>query len=361
MDYNLPQLLQTLVEQGASDLHITADSSPRLRIDGNIVPLNINPLNPEQCSQLVMSVMTEEQKKHFEKNREIDLSFSVKNLARFRANIFHQLGKISAAFRLIPHKIKTLDELKMPPIFRDFTSLNNGLILVTGPTGSGKSTTLAAMVDHVNKTRQNHIITIEDPIEFLHHHQKSIINQREVGSDTLSFKNALKASLRQDPDIIVLGEMRDYETISIALTTAETGHLVLGTLHTNDTVSSINRLIDVFPPESKDQARTQLAMVLKGVISQTLVPTIGGGRVCAQEIMAVTPAIRALVLEGKVQQIYSNIQSGQADSGMKTLNQSLSLFYQQRLITIEEAIKHSTNKDELLDIINRSPNRPGRR
>ena len=182
-----------------------------MRIDGNIVPLNINPLNPEQCSQLVMSVMTEEQKKHFEKNREIDLSFSVKNLARFRANIFHQLGKISAAFRLIPHKIKTLDELKMPPIFRDFTSLNNGLILVTGPTGSGKSTTLAAMVDHVNKTRQNHIITIEDPIEFLHHHQKSIINQREVGSDTLSFKNALKASLRQDPDIIVLGEMRDMK------------------------------------------------------------------------------------------------------------------------------------------------------
>ncbi len=360
MDYNLPQLLKTLVEQGASDLHITANSAPRLRVDGKVVPLNLPPLSADECSILAMSVLTEEQKKYFETNREIDLSFSVKNLARFRANIFHQLGKTSAAFRLIPHKIKSLEELRMPSIFKDFANLSHGLILVTGPTGSGKSTTLAAMVDYINSNRNDHIITIEDPIEFLHQHNRSIINQREVGSDTLSFQNALRASLRQDPDVIVLGEMRDYETISIALTTAETGHLVLGTLHTNDTVSSINRLIDVFPAESKDQARTQLAMILKGVVAQTLVPTIGGGRVCAQEIMAVNPAIKALILEGKVQQIYSNIQSGQAESGMTTLNQSLSTLYRKRLITIEDALKHSTNQEELLDIINRKT-KAGRR
>ena len=360
MDFNLPQLLKTLVEQKASDLHITAGSPPRLRIDGKIIPLNTEPLDPEECNQLAMSVLTEAQKKKLEEERSIDLSFSVKNLARFRANIYFQLGKISAAFRLIPHTIKTMEELKFPKIFQDFCNLSQGLILVTGPTGSGKSTTLAAMVNHMNMHRNGHILTIEDPVEFLHEHKNSIVNQREVGSDAPSFKDALKNSLRQDPDIIVLGELRDFETISIALTTAETGHLVLGTLHTNDTVSSINRLLDVFPPDAKEQARTQLSMVLKGVIAQTLVPTIGGGRVCSQEIMSVTPAIKALILEGKVQQIYSSIQSGQADSGMITMNQNLANLYSKRLISIEDALSHTANQEELLEIINRQSSR-GRR
>lgn len=362
MDYSMPQLFKALVQQGASDLHITAGSPPRLRIDGQMVPLNLPPLTPQKTLDLCYSVLTEAQKKHFEQRKELDLSFSIPSIARFRANIYFQQGRISGAFRVIAHKVYTLDELGTPPILKKLCALPRGLVLVTGPTGSGKSTTLAAMIDHINESRYDHIVTIEDPIEYVHPHKNCIVNQRELGEDTLSFANSLKSVLRQDPDVILIGEMRDPETISAALTIAETGHLVFGTLHTNGAISSINRIVDSFPPHQQNQVRTQLAMTLEAVLSQTLLPKIEGGRVLAMEIMIMNSAIRALVQEGKVQQIYSAMQMGQAGSNMQTMNQALNNLVSRRLISKDLALHKSSNPEELLEmLIDNKPKAPVRR
>ncbi|WP_218110374.1 type IV pilus twitching motility protein PilT [Oligoflexus tunisiensis] len=357
----MQQLLRTLVQQGASDLHISAGSPPRLRIDGQVAPLNLPPMTPQKTMELCYSVLTEAQKKTFEQRKELDLSFSIPGIARFRANIFYQSGQISGAFRVIPHKINTLDELGSPPLLKNLCALPRGLVLVTGPTGSGKSTTLAAMLNHINETRYDHIVTIEDPIEFVHQHKNCVVDQRELGEDTQSFSMALKSVLRQDPDVILIGEMRDPETISAALTIAETGHLVFGTLHTNGAVSSINRMVDSFPPHQQSQVRTQLAMSLEAVLSQMLLPRDTGGRVMCMEIMRMNSAIRALVQEGKVQQIYSSMQTGQAGSGMQTMNQCLYALIQKRLISKEIALQKSPIPDELQDMLSENKQRSIRR
>ena len=345
---NLHQLLKTMIEKGASDMHITTGTPPLLRIDGSIVPLKLPPLGPVETKQLCFSVLTEEQRAHFEKYSELDLSFGVKGLSRFRANIYMQRGAVAGAFRTIPFKILSADELGLPPIVSDFAAKPSGLILVTGPTGSGKSTTLAAIIDKINAEQRLHIITVEDPIEYLHPHKLSIVNQREVGTDTEGFKNALKYVLRQDPDVVLVGEMRDLETIEAALTISETGHLVFATLHTNSAVSTINRIIDVFPPHQQPQVRSKLSFVLQGVVSQQLLPRMGApGRVLALEILVPNPAIRNLIREDKVHQIYSQMQVGQEKFGMQTLNQSLYTLFQRRLISSEEAMGRSLEPDEL--------------
>ncbi|RYZ09361.1 MAG: type IV pilus twitching motility protein PilT [Myxococcales bacterium] len=345
---NLHQLLRAMIEKGASDMHITTGSPPLLRIDGAIVPLKLSQLSPIETKQLCYSVLTEEQKIQFEKNKELDLSFGVKSLSRFRANIFMQRGAVSGAFRSIPFKILSFDELGLPPVVAELASKPRGLILVTGPTGSGKSTTLASIIDKINSETRQHIMTVEDPIEYLHPHKRSIVNQREVGSDTGTFKQALKYVLRQDPDVVLVGEMRDLETIEAALTIAETGHLVFATLHTNSAIQSINRIIDVFPPHQQSQVRAQLSFVLEGVISQLLLPRAGApGRVLAQEVMVPNAAIRNLIREDKVHQIYTQMQVGQQKHGMQTLNQSLYSLYARRLITLEEAMGRSNDTEEL--------------
>jgi twitching motility protein PilT len=345
---NLHQLLRAMIEKGASDMHITTGSPPLLRIDGAIVPLKLSPLSPIETKQLCYSVLTEEQKIQFEKNKELDLSFGVKSLSRFRANIFVQRGAVSGAFRSIPFKILSFDELGLPPVVAELASKPRGLILVTGPTGSGKSTTLASIIDKINSETRQHIMTIEDPIEYLHPHKRSIVNQREVGSDTGTFKQALKYVLRQDPDVVLVGEMRDLETIEAALTIAETGHLVFATLHTNSAIQSINRIIDVFPPHQQSQVRAQLSFVLEGVISQLLLPRAGApGRCLAQEVMVPNAAIRNLIREDKVHQIYTQMQVGQQKHGMQTLNQSLYSLYARRMITLEESMGRSNDPDEL--------------
>jgi twitching motility protein PilT len=345
---NLHQLLRAMIEKGASDMHITTGSPPLLRIDGAIVPLKLSPLSPIETKQLCYSVLTEEQKIQFEKNKELDLSFGVKSLSRFRANIFMQRGAVSGAFRSIPFKILSFDELGLPPIVADLAARPRGLVLVTGPTGSGKSTTLASILDKINNETRQHIMTVEDPIEYLHPHKRSIVNQREVGSDTGTFKQALKYVLRQDPDVVLVGEMRDLETIEAALTIAETGHLVFATLHTNSAIQSINRIIDVFPPHQQSQVRAQLSFVLEGVISQLLLPRAGApGRCLAMEVMVPNAAIRNLIREDKVHQIYTQMQVGQAKHGMQTLNQSLYSLYARRLITLEEAMGRSNDIEEL--------------
>jgi twitching motility protein PilT len=345
---NLHQLLRAMIEKGASDMHITTGSPPLLRIDGAIVPLKLPPLSPVETKQLCYSVLTEEQKIEFEKNKELDLSFGVKNLSRFRANIFLQRGAVSGAFRSIPFKILSFDELGLPLVVARLAEKPRGLILVTGPTGSGKSTTLASILDKINSETRQHIITIEDPIEYLHPHKRCIINQREVGSDTMSFKGALKYVLRQDPDVVLVGEMRDLETIEAALTIAETGHLVFATLHTNSAIQSVNRVIDVFPPHQQPQVRAQLSFVLEGVLSQLLLPRAGTpGRVLAVEVMVPNAAIRNLIREDKVHQIYSQMQVGQDKHGMQTLNQSLYSLYAHRLISLEEAMGRAYEPDEL--------------
>ncbi len=358
---NLHQLLRAMIEKGASDMHITTGSPPLLRIDGAIVPLKLPPLSPVETKQLCYSVLTEDQKIQFEKNKELDLSFGVKNLSRFRANIFMQRGAVSGAFRSIPFKILSFDELGLPAVVADLAGKPRGLVLVTGPTGSGKSTTLASILDKINSETRQHIITIEDPIEYLHPHKRCIVNQREVGSDTMKFKDALKYVLRQDPDVVLVGEMRDLETIEAALTIAETGHLVFATLHTNSAVQSINRIIDVFPPHQQSQVRAQLSFVLEGVISQLLLPRAGGpGRVLTLEVLVPNPAIRNLIREDKVHQIYSQMQVGQAKHGMQTMNQSLFSLYQRRLITLEECMGRSSEPDELRMMIEgRTPVGPG--
>ncbi len=345
---NLHQLLRAMIEKGASDMHITTGSPPLLRIDGNVVPLKLPALSPVETKQLCYSVLTEDQKIAFEKNKELDLSFGVKSLSRFRANIFMQRGAVSGAFRTIPFKILSFDELGLPPSVAELADRPRGLVLVTGPTGSGKSTTLASIIDKINSERRQHIMTVEDPIEYLHPHKRSIVNQREVGSDTAAFKTALKYVLRQDPDVVLVGEMRDLETIEAALTIAETGHLVFATLHTNSAIQSINRIIDVFPPHQQSQVRAQLSFVLEGVVSQLLLPRAGApGRVLALEVLIPNAAIRNLIREDKLHQIYTQMQVGQLKHGMQTLNQSLYSLYARRLITLDEALGRSNDPDEL--------------
>jgi twitching motility protein PilT len=302
---NLHQLLKAMIEKGASDLHLTTGSAPQLRVDGHLVPLRMDPLSPQDTKQACYSILTDAQKHRFEANNELDLSFGVKGLARFRANIFVQRGAVAGAFRTIPYKLLTFEELGLPPVIEKLASKPRGLILVTGPTGSGKSTTLASILNKINIENHHHIITIEDPIEYLHPHKNCVVNQREVGADTQSFKSALRYILRQDPDVVLVGEMRDLETIEAALTVSETGHLCLATLHTNSCVQTINRVIDVFPAHQQSQIRTQLSFVLEGVVSQTLIPRAnGGGRVIALEVMVPNPAIRNLIREDKIHQIY---------------------------------------------------------
>ena len=349
---NLHQLLRAMIEKGASDMHVTTGSPPLLRIDGAIVPLKLPPLSPMETKQLCYSVLTEEQKIQFEKNKELDLSFGVKNLSRFRANIFLQRGAVSGAFRSIPFKILSFDELGLPAVVSEIASKPRGLILVTGPTGSGKSTTLASIIDKINNETRQHIVTIEDPIEYLHPHKRSIVNQREIGSDTSTFKQALKYVLRQDPDVVLVGEMRDLETIEAALTIAETGHLVFATLHTNSAIQSINRVIDVFPPHQQSQVRAQLSFVLEGVLSQLLLPRAGApGRALALEVLVPNAAIRNLIREDKVHQIYTQMQVGQQKHGMQTMNQSLYSLYARRMISLEEALGRSSEPDELRTMI----------
>jgi twitching motility protein PilT len=353
---SLTELLKRLVDTGGSDLHITVDSPPRIRIHGELKPLSdVPPLGPVDTKQLAYSVLTDAQKHRFEEDLELDFSFGIKNLARFRANLFNQRGAVAAAFRWIPFEIKSFEQLRLPPVLGGLCEKPRGLVLVTGPTGSGKSTTLSTLVDLINQSRHEHIITIEDPIEFIHSHKKCMVNQREVHSDTASFANALRAALREDPDVVLIGEMRDLETIESALRIAETGHLTFATLHTNSAASTITRIIDVFPSHQQSQIRAQLSIVLEGILCQSLLPRADGkGRVMAAEILIPNPAIRNLIREDKIHQIYSAMQLGQEKFGMQTFNQALYSLYSQRLITLETAFAHSSNVDELQDMIDRN-------
>src|SRR5881398_1524866 len=351
MAANMADLLQLMVDRGASDLHITSGTYPQIRVNGRLTQLTqFEQLAPPDTQRLAYSVLNEGQKQKFEEDNELDLSFGIQGLARFRCNVYRQRGAVAAAIRVIPIKIRSFDELGLPPVVEQLADRPKGLILVTGPTGSGKSTTLAAMVDKINNERTEHIMTIEDPIEFVHHHKKCLVNQREVFSDTHSFKNALKYILRQDPDVVLVGEMRDLETIAAAITIAETGHLTFGTLHTNSCAQTINRIIDVFPTAQQAQVRAQLALVLEGVLSQTLIPKVGGGRAMALEIMVATPAIRNLIREEKIHQVYSAIATGQK-FGMQTMNQALADLTKRRLISREDGMNRSTIPEELAQLL----------
>jgi twitching motility protein PilT len=350
----LYDLLKIMIDRNASDLHVSTGTPPRVRVDGQLIPLNGEPLNPADTKALCYSILTDTQKHKFEENNELDLSFGMKGLSRFRANIFMQRGAVAGAFRMIPYKIRTFNELGLPPIINELTKKPRGLVLVTGPTGCGKSSTLAAMIDRINKERHEHIITVEDPIEYIHTHSSCLVNQREVNSDTASFKDALRYVLRQDPDIVLIGEMRDLETIEAALTVSETGHLTFATLHTNTAVQTINRIIDVFPAHQQEQIRVQLSFVLEGIISQQLLPKKGGGRVLAVEIFIPNAAIRNLIREDKTHQLYSMMQTGQTKFGMQTMNQSLFELFKKGLITYEDALSKSTIPDELLNMMQRS-------
>ncbi len=351
----LTELLHKVSDMHGSDLHISAGSPPRIRVHGEMILLNEPPLTPPETKRLAYSVMTDEQKFRYEQDLEIDFSFGVKGLARFRSNVFTQRGAVSAVFRIIPYAISGFEELNVPPIMQKLCEKPRGLILVTGPTGSGKSTTLAAMIDKINRERRNHIITIEDPIEFLHDHRNCVVNQREVNSDTKSFTSALRVALREDPDVVLIGEMRDLETVEAALRIAETGHLTFATLHTNSAYSTINRIVDVFPPHQQQQIRAQLSLVLEGIMCQTLLPRAdGGGRVMAAEILIPNSAIRNLIRENKIHQIYSSMQTGQEKYGMQTLNQALAQLYLDRKISYEDCMSRSSNAEELLDILKRT-------
>ena len=353
---NLRALLEEMIERDASDLHVTAGERPKLRIDGEIISSNIEfVMTPKDTLQLAYSVLTENQKKRFEMEDELDFSFGIQNLARFRGNCFKQRGCVSMVIRQIPFNIKTFDELKLPDVIRKMAEKPRGLVLVTGPTGSGKSTTLAAMIDKINKDRTGHIITVEDPIEFIHRHQGCIVNQREVGTDTKSFQASLKYALRQDPDVILVGEMRDLETIQAALTISETGHLAFSTLHTNSAAEAINRIIDVFPSHQQSQVRAQLAFVLEGIVTQTLLPRAKGrGRAMAAEILVITPAVRALIRDDKIHQIYSTMQSGKK-YGMQTMNDALYNLYMNRDVLLEDCLRSSHDPTEFLRMIGQSP------
>ena len=350
----LPELLQTLVENNGSDLHITTDTPPQIRVHGHMKRLALPPLGPAETKQLAYSVLTDQQKKRFEEALELDFSFGIRGIARFRCNVFSQRGAVAAVYRLIPEEIKGFNELGLPPVLASLADRPRGLVLVTGPTGSGKSTTLAAMIDKINTERSEHILTIEDPIEFVHQHKGCLVNQREVHQDTQGFSNALRAALREDPDIVLIGELRDLETIESALRIAETGHLTFATLHTNSSAQTINRIIDVFPAHQQGQIRTQLSLVLEGIVCQALLPRADGtGRVVALEILVPNPAIRNLIRDDKVHQIYSTMQTGQEKLGMQTMNQSLATLYSKRLITLESAMTASSLKDELEQMIAR--------
>jgi twitching motility protein PilT len=350
----LSELLRKMIEMNGSDLHITTNSPPMVRVHGVLRPLDFPELTPAETKQLAYSVLTDSQKHRFEESLELDFSFGIKGLSRFRANLFNQRGAVGAVFRSIPYEIRSFEELGLPPVIEKLCEKPRGLILVTGPTGSGKSTTLAAMLDKVNRERHEHIITVEDPIEYLHMHKSCIVNQREVHGDTHSFANALRAALRQDPDVVLIGEMRDLETTETALRIAETGHLTFATLHTNSAASSINRIIDIFPAHQQAQIRTQLSMVLEGIVTQALLPKANGqGRALSMEILVPNPAIRNLIREDKIHQIYSMMQTGQDKYGMITFNQSLANLYFKKQITLELALARSSNPDELQDLINR--------
>ena len=354
MAASLSDLLKKMVEMGGSDLHITTNTPPQIRLHGHLQPLDLPPLTPAETKALAYSVMTDAQKHRFEEDLELDFSFGLKGLARFRANVFNQRGASAAVFRVIPYEIKSFNQLNLPPVVSRLCEKPRGLILVTGPTGSGKSTTLAAMLDKINSERHEHMLTIEDPIEFVHQHKNCLVNQREVHADTKSFSNALRAALREDPDVVLIGEMRDLETIESALRIAETGHLTFGTLHTNSASSTINRIIDVFPAHQQPQIRAQLSMVLEGIMCQALLAKVGGqGRVMAMEILIPNPAVRNLIREDKIHQIYSAMQSGQDKFGMQTFNQSLATLYFQKQITLETALLRSSSPDELQEMINR--------
>ena len=356
MPATLNQLLKAMVEQGGSDLHITTNSPPQIRVDGVLKPLNMPPMTPTETKQLAYSILTDNQKHRLEENLEIDFSFGIKGLARFRANVFHQRGAIAAAFRQIPYEIRGFRELGLPAVIEKLCEKPRGLILVTGPTGSGKSTTLAAMLDKVNRERHEHIVTIEDPVEYLHSHKKCIVNQRELHADTHSFSNALRSALRQDPDVVLIGEMRDLETVEAALRIAETGHLTFATLHTNSAAQTINRIVDIFPAHQQGQIRVQLSFVLEGIVCQSLLPrATGKGRAMAMEILVPNSAIRNLIREDKVHQIYGMMQTGQSKYGMQTFNQSLAGLYFRRLISLQTALARSSYPDELQEMIARGP------
>jgi len=353
--YTIDDLLETMVALGASDLHVTVGSHPVIRLNGSLERLDQFPrLSAEDSQRLLYSILSTEQQKHLEINRQIDVSYSIPGLARFRVNVYFQRESLGGAFRMIPAELKTLEDLGLPTQLHELSKKPRGLVLVTGPTGSGKSTTLAAVVDEINRTRDDHIMTIEDPIEFLHRHKRCIVNQREIGPDAVSFADALRGALRQDPDVILLGEMRDLETISTAITAAETGHLVFATLHTQDAPSTIDRLIDVFPASQQEQIRVQLAATIQGIVTQTLLPTVDGkGRVAALEILLPDDAVRNLIRQAKVEQIYSVMQTN-TGRGMQTLEQALVDFVTRGIITQEVAMSRSSRPDQLLGLLQRN-------
>lgn len=352
----LPQLLKIMVDEGGTDLHITTNSPPVIRVHGKLKRIEHPQLSPAETKQIIYSILNDTQKYKFEENWELDFSFGIKGIARFRANVFMQRGAVAGAFRRIPYEIWSFDRLGLPPVVASLAHKPRGLVLVTGPTGSGKTTTLAALLDKINAERNDHIITIEDPIEYLHTHKKAMLNQRELHADTKGFANALKSALRQDPDIVLIGEMRDLETIQSAITIAETGHLTFGTLHTNSASQTINRVIDVFPPHQQDQVRTQLSMNIEGIVTQALLPKADGrGRCVAVEVLVPSPAIRHLIRDNKIHQIYSAMQTGQEKYGMITFNQSLANLYFQREISLELAMTISHNAEELNELIKRGP------
>jgi len=353
MSSMLPDLLKETLDLKGSDLHLTAGSPPQVRVHGKLQRLTLPNLTPAETKQLSYSVLTDAQKKRFEESCELDFSFGVRGLARFRCNMFNQRGAVAAVYRLIPDNVMSFEELGLPSVIAKLAEKPRGLVLVTGPTGSGKSTTLAAMIDKINRERSEHILTIEDPIEYIHPHKGCLVNQRELHSDTHSFSSALRSALREDPDVVLIGEMRDLETVESALRIAETGHLTFATLHTNSAAQTINRIIDVFPAHQQGQIRTQLSLVLEGIVCQSLQPKIGGGRVVSLEILIPTPAVRNLIREDKIHQIYSAMQTGQEKVGMQTANQSLATLYLKKLITLETALAASSLPDELHEMIQR--------
>jgi twitching motility protein PilT len=344
---SLHQLLKQMIDRGASDLHITAGAPAQLRVDGGLRPVGTASLSGSETKELCYSILTDQQRQRFEEDRELDLSFGIRGLSRFRANVYVQKGAVAGAFRTIPYNIPAMDELGLPGVVPKLCNKPRGLVLVTGPTGSGKSTTLASMIDRINRSENGHILTIEDPIEYLHQHRKCLVNQREVGSDTASFKGALRYVLRQDPDVVLIGEMRDIETVEAALTVSETGHLVFATLHTNSCVQTINRIIDVFPPYQQPQVRAQLSFVLEGVISQQLLARIGGGRALAAEVMVPNMAIRNMIRDEKIHMIHNAMQAGQERSGMCTMNQALLDLYQEGKISLDDTIARCSDPEEM--------------